>query len=157
MFDMANDSHLFRRREELEAEGFRLEGNVFVRGAERYLPLYEAKMIDQFDHRAADVVISPTAQVRQRQPRYLSDSEKADPTRLAFPQSWVAEAAVTRKLQGRWAKSWLLGFAGITSWANERTVIAAVIPRAGVGNNYPLVLVRRSKFAPFLGAVRVRR
>jgi hypothetical protein len=54
MFHMANDSHLFRRREELEAEGFRLEGNVFVRGAERYLPLYEAKMIDQFDHRAAD-------------------------------------------------------------------------------------------------------
>ena len=31
MFHMSNDSHLFRTREELEAEGFVLQGNVFVR------------------------------------------------------------------------------------------------------------------------------
>jgi hypothetical protein len=54
MFDMANDSHLFRTREELEAQGFRLQGNVFVCGTERYLPLYEAKMVHQFDHRFGD-------------------------------------------------------------------------------------------------------
>src|SRR5690606_31754447 len=53
MFHMSNDSHLFRTREELEAEGWQLEGNVFVRGDERYLPLYEAKMLHQFDHRWA--------------------------------------------------------------------------------------------------------
>ncbi|MGC8724817.1 MAG: Eco57I restriction-modification methylase domain-containing protein, partial [Acidobacteriota bacterium] len=41
MFDMANDSHLFRTREQLEAEGFRLEGNVFHGPKGRYLPLYE--------------------------------------------------------------------------------------------------------------------
>ena len=29
MFDMSNDSHLFRTREQLEAEGWRLDGNVF--------------------------------------------------------------------------------------------------------------------------------
>jgi hypothetical protein len=29
MFHMASDSHLFRTREELEAEGFVLQGNVF--------------------------------------------------------------------------------------------------------------------------------
>jgi len=31
MFDMSNDSHLFRTREELEAAGYTLVGNVFVR------------------------------------------------------------------------------------------------------------------------------
>jgi very-short-patch-repair endonuclease len=30
MFDMSNDSHLFRTRAELEAQGYRLVGNVFV-------------------------------------------------------------------------------------------------------------------------------
>ncbi len=30
MFNMASDSHLFRTREELETEGFVLQGNVFV-------------------------------------------------------------------------------------------------------------------------------
>jgi hypothetical protein len=54
MFDMSNDSHLFRTRAELAGAGFRLVGNVFVRGKERYLPLYEAKMVHQFDHRFGD-------------------------------------------------------------------------------------------------------
>jgi len=31
MFHMSGDSHLFKTKEELEAEGFRLEGNVYVR------------------------------------------------------------------------------------------------------------------------------
>ena len=31
MFHMSNDSHLFRTREQLEAEGWRLDGNVFRR------------------------------------------------------------------------------------------------------------------------------
>jgi hypothetical protein len=53
MFDMSNDSHLFRTRTELEAAGYRLVGNHFVRGAERFLPLYEAKMMHQFTHRWA--------------------------------------------------------------------------------------------------------
>jgi hypothetical protein len=45
MLDMANDSHLFHTQEQLETEGFGLEGNRFARGDEVYLPLYEAKMI----------------------------------------------------------------------------------------------------------------
>ena len=46
-----------------------------------YAPLYEGKMISFFDHRAADVVKSATAQHRQNQPRYLTDDEKDDPNR----------------------------------------------------------------------------
>ena len=51
MFDMSNDSHLFRTREQLENEGWRLAGNIFQRRNEQYLPLYEGKMISHFDHR----------------------------------------------------------------------------------------------------------
>ena len=48
---MANDSGLFRTRDQLEDDGWTLTGNIFVRGSERMLPLYEAKMIHHFDHR----------------------------------------------------------------------------------------------------------
>ena len=51
MFHMANDSGLFRTRDQLESDGWTLTGNIFVRGSERMLPLYEAKMIHHFDHR----------------------------------------------------------------------------------------------------------
>ena len=53
MINMTSHSHLFRTREELDEEGWLLRGNVFVRDGERYLPLYEAKLFHQYDHRFA--------------------------------------------------------------------------------------------------------
>ena len=71
---MTDDSDLFRTREQLDAEGWQLDGNVFTCDGKRMLPLYEAKMVDFFNHRAADVVKSETAVNRQNQPRYLTAS-----------------------------------------------------------------------------------
>jgi hypothetical protein len=53
MFDMTNDSHLFKDKQSLEKEGFVLQGSLFVKGDEQYLPLYEGKMLQLFDHRGA--------------------------------------------------------------------------------------------------------
>ena len=60
------------------------DGNVFTRDGKRMLPLYEAKMVDFFNHRAADVVKSETAVNRQNQPRYLTTEELEDPARLRY-------------------------------------------------------------------------
>ena len=46
LFNMTDDSDLFRTREDLEGDGWRLDGNVFVKEGKRMLPLYEAKMVD---------------------------------------------------------------------------------------------------------------
>src|SRR5207253_2113932 len=43
LFNMTSDSGLFRTREELEADGWILRGNIFEHGSDRMLPLYEAK------------------------------------------------------------------------------------------------------------------
>ncbi|MHB8290192.1 MAG: Eco57I restriction-modification methylase domain-containing protein [Acidimicrobiales bacterium] len=139
MFHMTNDSALFRTRGELENRGFVLDGNVFRKGDEAYLPLYEGKMVHHFDHRAADVVISPTATARQRQPRYLTFEEHCDPDRPAYPNAWVNQTEVDARL-GDSPHPWLLGFCDITSATNERTVIPAVIPKVAVGNKLPLLL-----------------
>ena len=139
MFHMTNDSGLFHSREQLEAQGFTLDGNVFRRGDEAYLPLYEAKMVSFYDHRAADVALSPTAAARQRQPSYLTAEEHRDPSRPAYPLSWVNRTEVDARLED-WPHSWLLGFCDVTSPTNERTVVPAVIPRCAVGNNLPLMV-----------------
>ena len=136
MFDMANDSHLFRPRAQLEAAGWRLQGNCFVRDGEVYLPLYEAKMIWQYDHRfgsygdsaargSSTHLTTPTAQ------------EHADPTWLAQPWYWVPAAEVAARL-GDWQRGWLLGFRDITNATNERTAIFSLLPRVGVGHTMPL-------------------
>ena len=51
MFHMTNDSHLFRTAEQLDSEGFYLvDGNRWRRDDELYLPLYEGKMVQLYDH-----------------------------------------------------------------------------------------------------------
>lgn len=134
MFDMSNDSHLFRTRDELEAEGWTLRGNVFHKGGQEMLPLYQGMMADFYNHRAADVVRSKSAEKRQNQPRYLSDEERADPRRVALPQYWVDRTEV-----GPLAE-WLIGFSDITSATNERTMVVYALPPVAVGNKIPLVM-----------------
>jgi hypothetical protein len=154
MFHMANDSHLFRTREELEAQGFRLQGNVFVRGPERYLPLYEAKMVHQFDHRFGDYRDQPPARESTQLPETPVE-RLADPNYVVLPRYWVSEEEVEARLTAKgWDRGWLLGWRDIARATDERTVIAAVIPRVAVGNKVPLVLSQRpSVHHPLLGAM----
>jgi len=137
MFHMANDSNLFRTRKQLEADGWELKGNIFKRDGEKYLPLYEAKMTQPYDHRAADVIISATAVVRQGQPDSLSDDEHQDPNRLPLPRYWVHDAEVEDQIG---SLKWQLGFTNVTSPTNERSMLPCFIPKVGVGHSMPLIM-----------------
>jgi hypothetical protein len=66
--------------------------------------------------------------------------ERADPSAVVLPRYWVPQADVSARLEGRWAHEWLLGWRDITNTTNERTVIAGVFPKCGVGNKIPLML-----------------
>jgi hypothetical protein len=134
MFHMSNDSHLFHTRDELEADGWVLDGNIFRRGQEEMLPLYQGMMATLFDHRAADIVKSETATKRQSQPRYLTDIEKQDPFRLSMPGSWVSRDRVPDP-----EAPMFIGFANIAAPTNDRTFQLCPLPRAAVGNSLPLL------------------
>jgi hypothetical protein len=116
MFHMSNDSHLFRTREQLEAEGWRLVGNVFERDDERYLPLYEAKMLHHFDHRWATYERNGDTHDTT-----LAEKQQADFTVL--PRYWVPEIDVETALKGKWGQKWLIGWRDICRSTDERTVI----------------------------------
>lgn len=87
LFHMANDSHHFRTAADLKADGYRLEGNVFVSSYDRYLPLYEAKMLHQFDHRWATYD-------NETDSREVTIEEKQDPSYVVQPRYWVREEIV---------------------------------------------------------------
>ncbi|MFJ7266417.1 Eco57I restriction-modification methylase domain-containing protein [Streptomyces sp. NPDC099050] len=155
LFNMTDDSDLFRSQQALEADGWELTGNEFHRNGERMLPLYEAKMVDFFNPRAADVVKSLTAVNRQNQPSYLTELELSDPERSPLPLNWIAETGriqtvrngknvlipgVNQRLEERgWPHSWLIGWCDVTSATNERTAIPTFLPRAAVGHTLPLM------------------
>lgn len=137
MFHMTNDSQLFLRRDELEKQGwYPIGGNRWKKGEVEAVPLYEGKMVQLYDHRAADIVLHLKNVHRAAQQEAISDVEHQDPARLPNPQFFVPVAEVEKILNGSWA----LGFKEITAPTNFRTMIAAAMPGYGFGNKLPLLL-----------------
>jgi hypothetical protein len=164
MFHMANDSGLFRTRDQLESDGWTLTGNVFVRGTERMLPLYEAKMIHHFNHRLGTYEGQTEAQANMGTLPRLSHDQQDDPRFVVMPRYWVQEFdtlnkqkskpdkpvydhGVTSKLEAKhWKHDWLLGWRDICRSTDERTVISAAIPRAAVGDKYLLAFTENDPY-----------
>lgn len=143
MFHMTNDSHLFRNRAELnDNEGaYPVGENRFESASGQWLPLYEGKMAQGFDHRAASVIINPENQHRPAQPEPATVKQHEDPNWLPSPQFWVSAA----KCEWTGDEGWVLGFKEITAPTNERTFIAAIFPSVAFGNKVPLLLPQVSQ------------
>lgn len=117
LLDMSNDSHLFHDA-----------------AAPDRVPLYEAKLVHQFDHRWATYTAEGDS-------RDVTLAEKQDPAFGVRPRYRVDRAEVEQRLQDKgWSRGWLMGWRDICRSTDERTVIAAVVPRVGVGNKMPLFL-----------------
>ncbi|MEU1603381.1 Eco57I restriction-modification methylase domain-containing protein [Micromonospora matsumotoense] len=128
MFDMANDSGLFRVADDLSREGWQLDGNVFVRGEDRMLPLYEAKMFHHFDHRMGTYGGQTEAQANVGMLPRLSVEQHNDPSFFPRPRYWLRESDVKSKLTARWSRKWFLGWRDICRSTDERTMIAVALP-----------------------------
>ena len=79
LFNQTTDSKLFCEADSLKADGFKLIGNRWTKGKQIYLPLYEVKMIQLFNHRAADVITDKSNWVRQGQTEKTSLVNYQDP------------------------------------------------------------------------------
>jgi N-6 DNA Methylase len=141
MFHMANDSRLFRTEKILRDDGWHLRGNAFVRDGQWMLPLYEAKMLHHYDCRYGTYRGQTQAQANQGTLPRITTAEHNDPDVLPWPRYWVSGHEVDQALDGRWHHNWLLGWRDIARSVDERTMIPTVIPRVGVGNKFPLMLV----------------
>ena len=156
LFNMTSDSALFRTARELTEAGSVREGTdwicsdqrpsqggLAVRGADggnlplsdggpcaiRYVPLYEAKMIHQFDHRWAGYAEDGESSTN------LGTPEKQRPTCEPAPRYWVPDTEVNERLAAKgWNRGWLMGWRDIARATDERTVIATVFPRVGTGD-----------------------
>ena len=137
MFHMTNDARLFRTRAELEEkEGAWHVGNsLYDSPSGEWLPLYQGMMAQAFDHRAASPVYKPKNLHRPLQPENATLAQHQNPDWSPTPYYWVPASECDWPPQ----TGWVLGFKEITAPTNFRSMIAAFIPRAGVGNTLPLL------------------
>ena len=139
MFHMANDSHFFRTAEQLEAEGFYpVEGNRWKRGEELYLPLYQGRMIRQFDHRANSVKYNPDNTINPYLSVAVTDAEHANPAFSPMTQYWVLEQEVSNNMPDR--LGWTIAYRRIARPTDARTMIVAAVPKIGLSDSVFLLM-----------------
>ena len=137
MFDMTNDSGLFRTRAELEEQegAYPVGGNRFASPSGDWVPLYVGRMIHQFDHRAASVDVNAKNLHNPALSGDISAEQKSDPDFVPTPQYWVpiSEVSFPNGLD------WTIAFRDIARATDARTMIAAVVPSVGLGNTAPAI------------------
>jgi len=147
MFDMTNDSHLFRTRERLEGEDYQVQGNVFLKSSERWLPLFEAKLFHQYEHR-----YNCFSEVPEKA-RYgvkafaleLPEEKRRDPDKYNLPRYWVPSTEVLARIATN--RGYLLAFRGIINVStNRRTFVTTILPFVGLGNSSPVMLFEGELF-----------
>ncbi|BCL79617.1 N-6 DNA methylase [Ktedonobacteria bacterium brp13] len=134
MFHMAHASHLFSTRPQLEAAGWQLIGNVFHKGDEQYLPLYEGKMIWHFDHRFS-TYDSSTEEFGD-----LNLAQHTDPCNLPFPRYWIHESQMPDYAKDR--RKVLLAWRRISNSTNARTSVCSIIPVAPCGDTLAVAIFK---------------
>jgi len=146
MFHMTNDSQLFLKAAELEKQGWQPAPlNRWKKDGQLAVPLYEGKMVQMFDHRAADVVVNEANLKRAAQQETISQVEKTALTRYPSPQYWVNADGVAPT----WSGEWCIAYKSVTAPSNMRTMIAAMVPRCGVGNSMAMLLPERGAEAGY--------
>jgi hypothetical protein len=141
MFRSDDSDHLYRTTTELEVEEPCATSLPRLQVKETiYVPVWESKLLHQFDHRFASFAGVSEAERNKGNCRELSSVEKQD-VWVSLPRHWAPLDAVNESLSSRgWDRSWTLGYRDITNATNERTAIASCLPEGGAAQPLNLFL-----------------
>ncbi len=123
MVDIANDSFNFVN-EEISTS----------------LPLYEAKLLHQFDHRWATYKGLSVDEIQKGLPREFSLDEKLDTTTSITPRYWLPQNLIIERIKDKTHHKWLLAYRRIARSTDIRTFISGILPLSGVADKLPLIL-----------------
>ena len=137
MFHMTNDSGLFRTRVELEEKegAYPIGGNRFASSSGDWVPLYEGKMVQIYNHRYAGVRVNPKNISGQGVSEKTGSATLQDPAFVPHPRYWVNAMHISEGNRGNWR----IGFNDVCNTNNARSLIACIVPDAGFGNTLPLL------------------
>lgn len=98
-------------------------------------PLLEAKLVHQFDHRAATFAGQTQRDITNGNARESTSRELSNGDYSAQPRYWVPASEVNAAFdRGQLKTSWAVVAREITNATNERTVLTCVIPKVGMGH-----------------------
>jgi hypothetical protein len=140
MFHQTNDAEIFHTAEQIKADGFKHTGPLWKKRKQTFLTLYEAKMLQMYDHRAASVILDEKNWVRQGQTDSTSVVQHQNSEFFPEPRWFVDKSKVDCVLDENIRPAYI-SYKDITSPTNQRTMIASFIPHVAVLNSAPLILI----------------
>ena len=140
LFHMSNESDQFRTEEDLTDLGASFDGWAWKRGSQRWLPLYEAKMVAHYDHRFSTYAGATDAQLRMQTLPRLTQADHADAQLEARPRYWVDESSCRTLFDSFGISDRCLGWREITGTQVWRTMVPAVIPASAAGDSFLIAL-----------------
>lgn len=145
LFHMANDSHLFKMRNQFDGS---IERDFYISDNKIYVPLYESKMIYQYNHRYGDFSDSKDGERPHVLPS-ISVEKFQDPNYFVKPFYWVSQSELDLKIKEMsWKRNWIITWRNVTdSRASVRTMITTVLPKVAVGHS--LSMAKFANASPF--------
>lgn len=106
-----------------------------------WLPLYEGKFIDQFDHRLATFHQASQPDLDNGSEKAISLKIKQSPVELVVPRWWIPRTVVTSRTQDlNWMPHWIVAYSDVVNTENIRTASAAILPYAGASHTIWIVI-----------------
>lgn len=138
-FHMTNDSKYFIKRQKLEEQGFKpdLYGRWVNDEGKIAYPLYEGRMIDQFDFSAKGYVSGSGRSAMWREISFLD--KKIEPQFLIKSDNWNFSPLLFK-----------LSFMGVGSASNVRTMYSCVLDNLPFGNSVPTLSNKDSNVIEWL-------
>lgn len=136
MFHMTNESALFQNKHELEnvESAWPIGQQRFQSAKGIWLPLYEGKSVQIYNHRYASIITPEGSISGQGQAIHSTPDELASPNFYPTPRYWVNVCEVNAITRG-----YAIGFNDVCNTNNARSLIAAIVPQVAAGNKLPLL------------------
>ena len=107
-------------------------GGVWGSSQGTWVPLYEGKMVQAFDHRASGITTVDANLHRSGQGAATTDEQRHDPNHVIAPRYFVLDPGDLRVE---------LAIKDVTSTTNARSLISCIIPPFGAGHTLPILRI----------------
>ena len=135
MFHMSDDFDKFHKFNDVKNSIKEYKSQMIVKEGIQYIPLYESKLIWQYDHRYASYEGCSDDDIAKGKTKRFNDKKKSL-DRCIIPRFWIKEKDFKKKvLNWNYHNHWFLAIRKTARSTDKRTAIATIMPYyASVGS-----------------------
>lgn len=131
MINGSDDSKYLKLLSDFDADIEIKSLDIFEK-TEKYLPVYESKLMWHFDHRFATYQDVSEKNVKESKPRYVELHEKLNTSFEVQTKDYIQSDIFKKKYSDNYVQDWFIIYRNVTGASNSRTTAATIVPKVPV-------------------------